>query len=597
MGLVRVAVAALLACTWARADVFSPGGLSRPHASLEGVQNCVRCHPSGKQLAASSCLGCHGEIQSRVALKKGFHGRLSPQKLAQCWDCHHEHQGREFSLVDFGPQGKKGFDHALTGWPLNGEHRKQDCETCHQVRRIADERITRMLAEQKDRVTFLGLPTFCQSCHFDEHRGQVGPLCRNCHDERGFKPASGFDHDQDARYPLRGRHEKVPCADCHPTLTDDQTPKDAFPAPKGFTYLKFAPVPHGSCNTCHDDVHEGKFGLRCEKCHTVDGWHEIRNLRTEREFHQKTRFPLEGRHLEVECQKCHGPFPGQPAKFKGLAFQKCTDCHVDAHVGQMNALAKRPGCDECHSVEGFKPSSFSLQQHQKTRYPLVDAHRAAACDRCHVPDSKLALKVPKAIVRQLERKKLKKLFSNAVFDFTRPLDRCESCHADVHAGQFTSKPQGCRGCHRLTSFADLSFEHGRDSRFPLTGKHATARCGSCHLPERLGGATVVRYKPLPTECAGCHADVHAGQFSPKGGKADCDACHSTEGFGELDFRHEPPFTEFRLDGRHLFVACPKCHPSIDVGGGVEVARYKPLPKTCAGCHEDHHRGEFEGFEP
>jgi len=112
----------------ARADLVSPGELSRAHQKLEGVQNCTKCHAAGQRLSAEKCLECHKEMRGRVAQGKGFHGRLADKA---CETCHHEHQGRGFPLVDWGDAGQKGFDHAKTGYPLQGKHQKVKCEDCH----------------------------------------------------------------------------------------------------------------------------------------------------------------------------------------------------------------------------------------------------------------------------------------------------------------------------------------------------------------------------------------------------------------------------------------------------------------------------------
>ncbi len=48
------------------AQFFSPGPLAKPHASLEGLANCSKCHQEQKGLAASLCLACHTELAGRV---------------------------------------------------------------------------------------------------------------------------------------------------------------------------------------------------------------------------------------------------------------------------------------------------------------------------------------------------------------------------------------------------------------------------------------------------------------------------------------------------------------------------------------------------
>ncbi len=184
---------ALCAAAAARADVFSPGELARPHAHLEGISNCTRCHVAGQQLSEARCLECHAEVRERIARGAGLHGRLAPAERA-CQGCHHEHQGRDFPLVDLGPGGKKGFDHARTGFALGGRHRGLECARCHDPRLVVDPTVAAALRKAPGRTTYLGAPTACASCHLDEHRGQLGPDCRRCHGEDGWRPAARFDH-------------------------------------------------------------------------------------------------------------------------------------------------------------------------------------------------------------------------------------------------------------------------------------------------------------------------------------------------------------------------------------------------------------------
>jgi hypothetical protein len=109
---------------------------------------------------------------------------------------------------------------------------------------------------------------------------------------------------------------------------------------------------------------------------------------------------------------------------------------------------------------------------------------------------------------------------------------------------------------------------------------------------------VVRYKPLPVTCAGCHADPHAGQLALPGKGTDCARCHDGAGWKEnLRFDHQRD-ARFKLEGKHRPpLACEKCHAPVSVERGVLVKRYKPLPLTCEGCHADFHKGAFKGYAP
>ncbi len=586
----------------AAAAIFSPGDLAKAHAAYEGLANCTKCHPQGKQLSREVCLACHEEMKPSFAEGRGLHGRL-PQGERDCWRCHHDHQGREFSMIDWGPSGKKGFDHARTGLPIKGKHLVIDCGKCHQARLIADPAVKQLLTRRPGRKTFLGAPAACAACHADEHRGQVGTDCKKCHGESRFKPAPRFDHGK-TEYPLVGKHEKVACGKCHPRAVDPTVHVGL--RPKHRTFLRFKPVRSESCLDCHKDPHRDRFGRKCAGCHTEADWKTMVPGASEvLGFHDKTRYRLEGAHGRVACRPCHGPFGGDKAVFRGMAFDACTDCHVDAHGGQMarKRVLGSGACDRCHTLQSFEAVKYGPQEHRESRYPLEGAHLVVACASCHQASPRIAERLPAAARRELARRGRPVRLSQAVYAMSGNWTRCETCHADPHGGQFDKRAggKGCTGCHELSSFARTRFDHTKDTKFPLEGKHAKTACASCH-PASAGprGAPLVKYTGVERTCAGCHADPHAAQFA-KGvdEPTDCGRCHGAEDWKKktLRFRHEPPFTDFRLAGKHLKAECKACHPEVKVGGGAVVARYRGVPRTCHGCHADFHRGAFRGFEP
>ena len=629
----------------AHAQVFSPGPLSKSHTELEGIGNCKRCHGDDTQHDNGRCLECHKEINVRRQRGDGYHGRLGAQV---CAECHREHRGVAAAIVEW-PAGQRGFSHALTSWPLVGKHKKADCRDCHQQKRIVDDD-ARELQQKKGRETFLGLPSTCAACHFDEHRsdahgGKPGNACATCHTPEGFKPAKLFNHNNQAMadFPLTGLHKKVDCAKCHTTITDDTTPGTAFPAPAARTYLQMNDLPHQSCVDCHEDVHRGAFGRNCTQCHSTAGWQQILQSAEDFGFHDKTKFPLRGSHTSVACKSCHGPFAGEKAVFKGLRHGQCADCHIDAHVAQL-AVDPKTGvvaCERCHTVNGFVPVLYDAVAHQQTAFSLQGAHQAVSCTGCHTVDDKLARRVPQTVRAKLQRQRRQLLVSSARLklpglkrlnlppgddkasvvnradsvgdhhaDFNADTVRCESCHDDPHAGQFDDriKQRGCNSCHQTSSFRQERFNHD-DSRFPLVGKHKDVACSRCHLTEPAtkktkSKAPVVRYRPMALQCASCHSDEHVGQLRrpADGDTTDCARCHQPTGFKPTTFRHDDPAqTRFVLEGKHKDVACVKCHVAIHVEGVDQddktTARYRPVPTDCATCHEDDHDGHFDRFAP
>lgn len=582
-------------------NIFSPGELAAGHKDLEGATRCTKCHETGDAISEAKCNACHSEIKKQIDAKSGFHGRM-PSGQRSCEKCHADHLGRGHPLTIF-EGGRNKFDHDKTGWPLKGKHAPVECDKCHRQEFIRDPDVLKLQREHPTRRTHLGLSSACQTCHFDEHRGQVKGACQNCHNEKDWSPAPGFNHNK-TNYPLTGKHKGVKCQECHESVVDKQTPKSTFPAPVKTSFFQYTNIAYSSCLDCHADPHKGEFGSRCSSCHTTTSWRDINTQGTkDTRFHDKTDFPLKGAHADVDCKPCHGPFPGMKAQFKGIPHKNCFPCHADAHVGQLVvAGAKKPQlqpCEKCHSVDAWTPVRFDLFEHEATRYPLQGAHQATPCDACHSEVAALEQKIPTSVRKDLKMRKRPEAFSLALFHFDKPLQKCQTCHEDIHHGQFEDrvKKQGCPACHRLSGWRDLIFDHDRDSSYPLTGGHKKAACGRCHGPSPVKGApgkTMIAYKQLSQECASCHPDVHVEQFvGPRETANPCQLCHTTENFNQTLFDHnDQAFSTFALEGKHAAVKCAGCHPRVRVGDNKEATRYKPVPTSCAGCHQDVHRGEY-----
>jgi hypothetical protein len=559
---VRGACAVLLLCCAAtgRAQI-SPGALSRAHSSISGATQCAQCHGVGVGAAKLKCLDCHTEIRERIAAGRGYHARILPKEATgkDCVPCHSEHNGAEFQLMRWDPSLQQ-FDHSKTGYPLEGKHAGLDCKKCHTAERIsAAER--RALANKDLNRTYLGLSRDCVSCHTDEHHGQLSKDCQKCHTVSGWKPASKFNHGT-AKYALTGAHERVACQKCHTSVAAEKP------------YVKYTGIAFQNCMPCHADPHKGAFQNTCQTCHTTATWKQVR---AQGNFdHSKTRYPLLGRHLTVACEKCHRGADFQ----KTLPFANCADCHApDPHRGQFQGRKLGGECGECHDVNGYKPSLFTVAMHAATNYPLEGQHEKVACGKCHLPKA-----------------------AETLFKITAT--QCAACHADVHKGQFAGPPHNnrCEGCHTVQTFHSVKFtlaQHN-ETRFPLTGAHAAVPCNDCHKTETSsGGVRLIKYRFEDRTCTACHQDPHQGQFAERmakkradGSGAGCEACHNLANWHEISgFDHST--TAFPLLGAHRAASCSACHHPPNLQTSMRNVQFKGAPTKCEDCHEDPHAGQFE----
>jgi hypothetical protein len=399
----------------------------------------------------------------------------------------------------------------------------------------------------------------CQKCHTPGKKS-VDAKCLDCHTElaarieagRGFHrdkktgcPTCHPDHqgpdfpliDWQPRefvhaksgYSLKGKHAEV--TDCHKCHNARNSPSGQSEV----TYL----IKSTSCAFCHEDVHKGQFAKDCDACHGLDV--PLKELKFD---HAVAAYALKGAHQNVPCDKCH-----PQNKWTGLPHANCLDCHRDPHNPTLGKT-----CAKCHAETSWKVTSF---KHDQTKYPLQGKHVGLRCEQCH------------------RSGKLEKI----------PFASCRDCHAkDPHQGQFEND---CGSCHNVSGFKPATLDH-QNTRYPLTGKHASVACAKCHIAK--GENAPVLYRPMKTSCVDCHKDAHFGQFI----KA-CEQCHSTLGFdrGTLGFDHQRD-SSYKLEGAHAPLKCEACHNKESApfpAGTGEAVRYRPLSQECVSCHPDFHVGQ------
>jgi hypothetical protein len=518
---------------------FSPGDLSRAHASLSGMQNCTSCHEVGNEISGQKCLGCHTEIAELRNRPTSFHASF---KAKQCIDCHKEHLGKDAKTVQF---EKVSFDHMLTGFMLTGKHSTILCEQCHSEKYITVTSVKDKL-KKFPHDTYLGLSGACFTCHKDPHNGKFKNDCSSCHTTSTWTAIQGFDHSK-TKFPLTGKHLPVSCAKCHPSINEKQVK----------TSITFGTKEFSDCTPCHTSPHKAKFtGQTCASCHTPLGWSEAMQKPFD---HKRTSYALLGKHAALQCTQCHRISEKKSfAETFFLPFQKCIDCHEDTHRGDF-MTAHKNDCAVCHTQDRFSPSTFTLMRHQKTDFALTGAHTATLCGQCH-----------------------KKGDDGKPLSFHFTSLKCETCHKDVHKGQFASmmKEQSCGKCHSTEQWKSSSFDHSTTS-FTLTGKHAMIPCSDCHK-ELSTQSGKMQFKKLSMDCQSCHKDIHESQFAVDT-KTICSQCHSSLGWKQLVFDHEKQ-SKFSLRGAHQKVACKECHKT-EMKNSNQFVRYKPLASTCESCHQ------------
>ena len=559
--------------------LVAPGPLSKAHANLEGVGKCTLCHEPGHTSSAARCLNCHEPIARRMARKAGVHRAVTDN----CTPCHVEHRGADADLRRIDAQK---FDHfAETGFVLEGRHASPGvkCASCHTTR------------------SFLQARTACSTCHKDVHKNNLGSTCTPCHvPETPFKETRNvFDHTK-ATFLLTGAHVTVKCEACHKN--------GVF---RGLTF--------STCASCHTEPHKTRFGDACTSCHTTERWmtrtveharaafplvgahakvacagcHVSRKMTAPLRFDQcsachvnvhrdslkedckachtestfrgapfdharRTRFALDGKHVGLECAKCHTglsssevPLARKVIDFGG-AGNTCVACHgpKDPHKGEFGRV-----CDSCHRTATFGVKAF---KHPGVPEFYLGSHEKVVCDKCHVPGRTPIGTGP-----------------------SHPTPACASCHRDVHLGQVGA---ACESCHSVdgAQFKAAKFAHARTT-FALTGKHETTDCAKCHRTDTrtfpAGHGTAMMLKPMDTQCKACHTDPHLGQVDTK-----CETCHQTAAFKLPTFTHKG--LEDFFAGFHGKYRCVVCHKNetgaFPAGRGTAVRLL--VGRTCVGCH-------------
>lgn len=296
-----------------------------PHQNKFG-QECFKCHSVESFQVVKGVSGFdHNKTDYKLEDKhllvncKACHKTkfTDPLKYRLCSDCHTDYHKRQFVKNGISPDCSKchtvkGFtqfsftldQHNMSAFPLQGAHLAIPCTDCH---------------KKQPSWSFRGIGISCKDCHKDIHQNTIAAKyypdanCKVCHSEERWNNVK-FDHSK-TDFLLTGVHSQKSCRDCHYSqpLNGNKQPT--------FTGLS------KNCSTCHADKHNKQFEKNgvtaCAECHNSDNW------KASRFDHNITRFKLDGKHVNVECVKCHKPQQegkNYYVKYKLNVFT-CESCH------------------------------------------------------------------------------------------------------------------------------------------------------------------------------------------------------------------------------------------------------------------------------
>jgi hypothetical protein len=290
-----------------------------------------------------------------------------------------------------------------------------------------------------------------------------------------------------------------------------------------------------SATRMSDSPHGTNFNLSCDLCHNSNSWKLDKAIYA---FdHNKTVFPLNGQHQAVNCRSCH------PTLVFSEAKTACVDCHADMHYQTVG-----PDCGRCHTTKSWIVENIT-DIHQRSRFPLLGAHKSADCSACHKSASLLRFE---------------------------PLGvQCYDCHEANYVA--TTNPnhvlggfsKDCIQCHSINSITWVSTNVDH-SFFPLTQGHSNLDCSRCHTNGTFTGLT--------KDCIGCHQANYTASINPPHQAANipttCADCHTTNpGWKPATFAIHN--TYWPLTGTHITTSCNQCHNG----------NYTTTPNTCVGCHQ------------
>jgi mono/diheme cytochrome c family protein len=252
------------------------------------------------------------------------------------------------------------FDHAETGYALDGSHASATCRGCHIGWDFSEPRVG---------------ASDCGACHVDVHQGNLSSDCGSCHTMESFADVQGQEVHLRTSFPLTGMHLQVSCESCH---IDDT----------GGAYTAL----DTDCFSCHqadyastttiDHVASG-FSTDCSSCHNTiafGGGIVYDHVAV------SGGFRLLGAHDLIPCAACH-VLPEFVPLFPGVSDQDCYGCHQPDYEREHPAVVFPTTCQDCHTVDTWEGAGFPGHD---ALFPIFSGPhngRWSGCSDCHTVPS------------------------------------------------------------------------------------------------------------------------------------------------------------------------------------------------------------------
>jgi hypothetical protein len=303
--------------------------------------------------------------------------------------------------------------------------------------------------------------------------------CDRCHVPTSFHDIR-FEHAQTG-FRLTGFHAGVTCLACHNV--------------EDFSMVE------SSCATCHRDIHRARLGVDCARCHTEDGW----TVFDPQGIHENTSFPIQGKHLLIDCVSCH---PGMPAADFRRVWTRCYDCHRQEYEATTNPAHAAGGfpvlCQNCHEMTGWTPAAMPDHDPFFPIYSGTHNRRWDSCSNCHVvPGNYRAFE---CITCHAHNQPDMDSHHQGIPGYVYSSPACYQCHPTGEAGDF--------GEHDTAFFPIFSGSHRNQWDHcsichPDAQSRAVFTCISCHDHDRAPmddkhAGEVRDYVYTATSCYDCH---------------------------------------------------------------------------------------------